>query len=74
MRLSWRDVAGEAGPRVAVRFLQPEIGNPRLLELQRSGKLKLEEQRTRTYSLDGVNEGYDDMRNGCSLRGVISFG
>jgi len=45
-----------------------------LLELQRSGKLKLEELRTRTYSLEGVNEGYDDMRNGCSLRGVISFG
>ena len=45
-----------------------------MLELQRGGKLMLEELRTRTYSLEGVNEGYDDMRNGCSLRGVISFG
>ena len=45
-----------------------------MLELQSSGKLKLEELRTRMYSLDGVDEGYDDMRNGCSLRGVISFG
>jgi Zn-dependent alcohol dehydrogenase len=26
-----------------------------------------------SYSLDGVNDGYDDMRNGRNLRGVITF-
>jgi S-(hydroxymethyl)glutathione dehydrogenase/alcohol dehydrogenase len=51
----------------------PRADIPRMLELHRSGKLKLNELRTRTYSLDGINEGYDDMRNGRSLRGVISF-
>ena len=47
---------------------------PRMLELYRSGHLKLDELRTRTYSLDEVNAGYDDMRAGRTLRGVISFG
>lgn len=27
----------------------------------------------RTYGLDQVNVGYDDMRNGRNLRGVITF-
>jgi S-(hydroxymethyl)glutathione dehydrogenase/alcohol dehydrogenase len=44
-----------------------------MLELHRSGKLKLEELRTRSYTLDEVNQGYDDMRNGRNLRGVITF-
>jgi S-(hydroxymethyl)glutathione dehydrogenase/alcohol dehydrogenase len=45
-----------------------------MLELYRGGKLKLEELRTRTYELDDINTGYDDMRNGRNLRGVITFG
>ncbi len=51
----------------------PRADIPRFLELYRSGKLKLEELVTRTYSLDEVNVGYDDMRNGRNLRGVITF-
>ena len=51
----------------------PRADIPRMLELHRSGKLKLEELRTRTYSLDEVNLGYEDMRAGRNLRGVISF-
>jgi S-(hydroxymethyl)glutathione dehydrogenase/alcohol dehydrogenase len=51
----------------------PRADIPRMLELYRSGKLKLEELRTRSYSLDEVNIGYDDMRNGRNLRGVITF-
>lgn len=51
----------------------PRADIPRMLELHRSGKLKLEELRTRSYTLDEVNLGYDDMRNGRNLRGVISF-
>jgi NDMA-dependent alcohol dehydrogenase len=57
---------GSANPRVDI---------PRLLGLYRSGQLKLDELVTRTYTLDEVNEGYDDMRKGRNLRGVItSFG
>lgn len=51
----------------------PRADIPRMLELHRSGQLKLEELRTRTYSLDEINAGYDDMRDGRNLRGVITF-
>ncbi|GAA0604004.1 NDMA-dependent alcohol dehydrogenase [Sporichthya brevicatena] len=46
---------------------------PRLLEMYRSGVLKLDELITTTYSLDEVNQGYDDMKSGRNLRGVIVF-
>ena len=51
----------------------PRADIPRMLELYRGGNLKLDELRTRTYTLDEINTGYDDMRNGRNLRGVISF-
>jgi len=51
----------------------PRADIPRMLEMYRSGNLKLEELRTRTYSLDDINAGYDDLRNGRNLRGVITF-
>ncbi|WP_066946384.1 NDMA-dependent alcohol dehydrogenase [Microtetraspora fusca] len=44
---------------------------PRLLELYRSGDLKLDELITRTYRLDEVNQGYQDMLDGKNIRGVI---
>ena len=28
---------------------------------------------TKTYTLDGVNDGYDDMRSGKNIRGVIFY-
>ena len=53
-------------------------GNPRhdipnLLALYKSGQLKLDELITQTYSLDQINQGYEDMRNGTNIRGVITF-
>jgi len=53
-------------------------GNPRsdipaLLSMYREGQLKLDELVTRTYSLDEVNQGYADMRDGKNIRGVITF-
>lgn len=54
---------GSANPRVDI---------PRLLGLYRSGQLKLDELVTKTYSLDEVNKGYEDMRAGLNLRGVIT--
>ena len=44
---------------------------PRLLSLYRSGKLKLDELITRTYKLEDVNQGYQDMLDGKNIRGVI---
>jgi len=44
---------------------------PRLLDLYRSGKLKLAELITTRYTLDQVNQGYEDMMAGRNIRGVI---
>jgi NDMA-dependent alcohol dehydrogenase len=55
---------GSANPRVDI---------PRLLELYRDGQLDLDGLVTRTYHLDEVNRGYEDMREGRNLRGVLNF-
>ncbi|MBO0869738.1 MAG: NDMA-dependent alcohol dehydrogenase [Micromonosporaceae bacterium] len=49
----------------------PLFDIPRLLTMYRSGDLKLDEIITRRYTLDQINEGYQDMRDGKNLRGVI---
>jgi len=46
---------------------------PRLLELYQLGQLKLEELVTRTYALEEINTGYQDMREGRNIRGVIHY-
>jgi S-(hydroxymethyl)glutathione dehydrogenase/alcohol dehydrogenase len=46
---------------------------PRLLALYEAGKLKLDELISRRYTLDEINAGYDDQRQGRILRGVIEF-
>ena len=46
---------------------------PRLMELYTQGQLNLDDLVTRTYTLDQVNEGYEAMRNGENIRGVILF-
>ncbi|WP_236791580.1 NDMA-dependent alcohol dehydrogenase [Amycolatopsis sp. GM8] len=55
---------GHANPRADV---------PRLLELYRQGDLLLDDLVTRTYTLDEVNDGYQDMRNHRTIRGVIRY-
>lgn len=49
----------------------PTADIPWLLELYRAGQLKVDELVTRTYRLDEVNEGYEDMLAGRNIRGVI---
>ncbi len=44
---------------------------PMILGLWQSGDVKLTELVTRRYTLDQVNEGYQDMMDGKNLRGVI---
>jgi len=51
----------------------PRNDIPKLLSLYRSGQLKLDELITTTYSLDEINQGYDDMRQGKNIRGIIVF-
>ncbi len=57
-------VFGSANPRHDI---------PRLLEMYNLGQLKLDELITREYTLEDINEGYDDMRNGRNIRGLIRF-
>ncbi|WP_156761597.1 NDMA-dependent alcohol dehydrogenase [Microbacterium karelineae] len=49
----------------------PLFDVPRLLGLYQAGKLKLDELVTRTYALEDVNQGYQDMLDGKNIRGVI---
>lgn len=57
-------VFGAANPRYDI---------PNLLGLYRSGQLKLDELITRTYPLDRINQGYQDMLEGANIRGVVTF-
>jgi NDMA-dependent alcohol dehydrogenase len=51
----------------------PRRDIPRILRLYKEGKLKLDELVTTTYKLSEVNQGYQDMRDGKNLRGMILY-
>jgi S-(hydroxymethyl)glutathione dehydrogenase/alcohol dehydrogenase len=57
-------IFGNANPRRDI---------PRLLRLYKEGKLKLDELVTNTYTLDDINQGYQAMRDGRNVRGVIDY-
>jgi NDMA-dependent alcohol dehydrogenase len=46
---------------------------PKFLDMYVRGQLKLDEIVTSTYTLDQVNEGYEDLEAGKNIRGVITF-
>ena len=58
-------VFGSVSPRVQV---------PKLLKLYQNGMLEIDELVTREYTLDQVQQGYDDLEAGINVRGVINFG
>ena len=51
--------------------LNPRADIPALLDMYRSGSLKLDELITRRYTLDQINDGYEAMRKGENIRGII---
>jgi NDMA-dependent alcohol dehydrogenase len=57
-------VFGSQSPRVQV---------PNLLNLFEAGQLKIDEIVTREYSLDEVQQGYEDQAAGTIIRGVVKF-
>jgi S-(hydroxymethyl)glutathione dehydrogenase/alcohol dehydrogenase len=57
-------IFGNANPRRDI---------PRLLKHYMDGALKLDELVTTTYDLEDINQGYQDMRDGVNIRGVISY-
>jgi NDMA-dependent alcohol dehydrogenase len=44
---------------------------PNLIRMYQAGKLKLDELITTRYTLDQINEGYDDLLAGKNIRGVM---
>ena len=46
---------------------------PNLLNLFEAGQLKIDEIITQEYSLDQVQQGYDDQAAGTIIRGVVAF-
>src|SRR5699024_7654359 len=49
----------------------PQYDIVKLLRLYDAGQLKLDELITKRYTLDEVNKGYQDLRDGKNIRGVI---
>ena len=52
---------------------RPQIEFPRLLDLYKAGKLKLDELVTRSFPLEGVNDAFDALGKGEVARGVLTF-
>lgn len=51
----------------------PEKDFPKIVALYKSGELKLEEMITRTYSLDQLEQAFEDMLSGKNAKGVVVF-
>ena len=51
----------------------PRYEIPRVLSQYMKGKIDLDSLVTREYKLDDVNQGYQDMRDGLNLRGLIRY-
>jgi S-(hydroxymethyl)glutathione dehydrogenase/alcohol dehydrogenase len=54
--------------------LNPRADIPKLLNMYRDGQLKLDELITNRYTLDEINDGYQAMRDGTNIRGVVVHG
>jgi NDMA-dependent alcohol dehydrogenase len=52
---------------------RPHIDIPKLIDLYRAGRLKLDELLTRTYPFDQINEAYAALERGEVARSVVSF-
>jgi len=51
----------------------PRADIPKLIGLYREGQIDLDGLVTKTYTLDGVNDGYEAMREGTAIRSVMKF-
>ncbi len=51
----------------------PRADIPKLVGLYREGQLDLDGLVTNEYPLEGVNDGYDAMRAGTNIRGVLKY-
>ena len=51
----------------------PRLDIPRLIDLNKAGKLKLDELLTRTYPIEQINEAYAALEAGETARSVVTF-
>ena len=51
----------------------PRADIPKLINLYREGQIDLDGLVTKEYDLDGINDGYQDMRDGKNIRGVLRY-
>ena len=51
----------------------PKTDIPRLIDLYRAGRLKLDELLTRSYPIEEINEAYSALESGETLRSVVTF-
>ena len=51
----------------------PRSDIPKMLELWSSGSVDLDAMVTRTYPLEKINDGFDDMRAARNIRGVLRY-
>jgi S-(hydroxymethyl)glutathione dehydrogenase/alcohol dehydrogenase len=54
-------------------MMSPSKDVPRLLGLWQTGQLQLEPMLTRSYALEDINQGFDDLRAGLNIRGAVVF-
>jgi NDMA-dependent alcohol dehydrogenase len=53
--------------------VSPRVQIPNLLRLYEAGMLEVDDLITREYSLDQVQDGYDDLAAGTNIRGIVTF-
>jgi S-(hydroxymethyl)glutathione dehydrogenase/alcohol dehydrogenase len=52
---------------------RPRIDLPKLIDLYRAGRLKLDELLTRSYPFKEINEAYEALERGEVARSVVTF-
>ena len=51
----------------------PKTDIPRMIDLYRADSLKLDELLTRSYPIEEINQAYDALQSGETLRSVVTF-
>ena len=53
--------------------VSPRVQIPRLLKLYEAGMLEVDDLITNEYTIENVQQGYDDLEAGINIRGVVRF-
>ena len=53
--------------------VSPRVQIPKLLRLHTEGQLIIDDLITKEYTIEEVNQGYEDLETGKNVRGVVRF-